>query len=183
MSVKNEPPALRYLLALTQHYPAMMRLTSRGIIEVLDMKTDNSNNSSKNETGSSATSSGAPHLHHQVQLGQVIQVPTFAVPRKLRLASTHASSSGEESSDDDASSEDIHDLKSQDPFLYFSDQRRRLAYLTDTEDENIDQDNPPQQHHVVERRSQISFEVHPTLLLADLMTAMEAQDDGEEEEG
>ena len=86
------------------------------------------------------------------QLGQAIHVPTFPEPRQR------------------APVEDADALRSQDPFLYFSDQRRRMAHLTGNEEEVNDQDNPPQQQQrVVERRTRISFEVHPSLLLDDLL--------------
>ena len=94
------------------------------------------------------------------QIGRVIRVPTFP-------SSKETGSGG--SSNTSAEDNNITDLRSQDPFLYFSDQRRRMAHLTHQE-ENIDQDNPPQQQQrVVERRTTISFEVHPSLLLDGLL--------------
>ena len=85
------------------------------------------------------------------QLAQVqvltIRVPTFAPPRQER-----------------ASVEDINDLRSQDPFHYFSDPARRMAYLRYNEG-NINLDNPQQQQQQAgERKTRISFEVYPSFL-------------------
>ena len=58
-----------------------------------------------------------------------------------------------------------------------------MSLLTGNEEEVNDQDNPPQQQQQVgERRTRISFEVHPSLLLLDDLfnNAMEVE---EEEEG
>ena len=128
-------------------------------------KTKLNNGSDSNVCAQSqATSSKGDNTQ---QLGQAIQVPTVPEPRHQASPSSKENTGSGVSS---ASAEDnITDLRSQDPLLYFSDQRRRMAYLTHQE-ENVDQvDNPPQQQQqVVERRTRISFEVHPSLLLDDL---------------
>ena len=94
-------------------------------------------------------------------------VPTFAPPRQIRAAA-----------------ENITELRRIDPFLYHSDPARRRAYLLHHNDEgNINQDNPQQQQQAVERRTRISFEVHPSLLLESLMDGAEEGGGGEDEGG
>ena len=58
-----------------------------------------------------------------------------------------------------------------------------MAHLTGNEEEVNNQENRPrQQQQVGERRTRISFEVHPSLLFDDLFNnAMEVEE--EEEEG
>ena len=132
------------------------------------------NNSNNNDSNMRAQAQASSSRDNAQQIGRVIRVPTFP-------SSKETGSGG--SSNTSAEDNNITDLRSQDPFLYFSDQRRRMAHLTGNEEEVNDQDNPPQQQQrVVERRTRISFEVHPSLLFDDLFNnAMEVEE--EEEEG
>ena len=58
-----------------------------------------------------------------------------------------------------------------------------MSLLTGNEEEVNDQDNPPQQQQqVVERRTRISFEVHPSLLLDGLLDDLFNNATGVEEE-
>lgn len=65
------------------------------------------------------------------------------------------------------------DLRRRDPFLYFSNQGRRLAYLIDDGEDAADahQDAAPQGDAAppVQRRQRISFEIHPYLLIEHLL--------------
>lgn len=68
--------------------------------------------------------------------------------------------------------------KAQDPFLYFSNQERKMAYLTDREE------GAQEDHHrhrrptsTVERKTRISFEVHPSVIFEDLLLEMYDMDD------
>ena len=125
-------------------------------------KLNHSNNNDSNMRTQAQASSSRDNAQ---QLGQAIQMPTFPEPRQR------------------APVENANDLRSQDPFLYFSDQRRRMAHLTGNEEEVNDQDNPPQQQQqVVERRTRISFEVHPSLLLDNLLDDLFNNATGVEEE-
>ena len=99
--------------------------------------------------------------------------------------------------DDTRNTTSDDDLKKQDPFLYWSNDERRMAYILGTEEDDndgnngndngdrIDNDNDddrqdeevplphqPQQNQTV-RRSRITFEVHPCLLLDDLFLGMD----------
>ena len=58
--------------------------------------------------------------------------------------------------------------RSTDPFTYYSDPRNVLRYLR-AEDDTVQNDGPQEQQVVTRRRSVISFEVHPDLLLEDLL--------------
>ena len=96
-----------------------------------------------------------------------IRVPTFAPLRQVR-----------------APVQDIHDLRRQDPFHYYSDQARRMTHLLHDQGD-INQDNPPQQQQqqAGERRTRISFEVHPSLLLdTDVAGGGGGGGDGEDDE-
>ena len=68
-----------------------------------------------------------------------------------------------------------------DPFLYFSNQDRRLAYLT----HDLNDDVNPQEDAFVEqdeRKSRLTFELHPSLLLEDLLEEMADNMDPEVDE-
>ena len=113
---------------------------------------------------------GSPRAVQSAESQEIrtMRVPTFAPPRQVR-----------------ATAENITELRRIDPFLYHSDPARRRAYLLHRNDEgNINQDNPPQQQQqAVERRTRISFEVHPSLLLESLMDGAEEGGGGEDEGG
>ena len=66
------------------------------------------------------------------------------------------------------------DLKSQDPFLYFSKQSIRMAYLTQQE-EDTDRNAVLPEQEKVERKTRLSFEVHPCLLMDDFVLEMDGQ--------
>ena len=94
-----------------------------------------------------------------------IRVPTFAPLRQVR-----------------APVQDIHDLRRLDPFHYFSDQARRMTHLLHNQGDINQDDNPPQQpQQAGERRTRISFEVYPSLLL-DMDVAGGGGGDGEDDE-
>ena len=72
--------------------------------------------------------------------------------------------------------QDLHELKRSDPFLYFSDDARRIGYIT--RGNAIVQDTSPYQ--IVERKTRISFEVHNSGMLSDLfdLEDMEGLEEG-----
>ena len=130
--------------------------------------TSKSNSGGDSGAGSQPNAEDSSQAQQPAQEVQVrtIRVPTFAPLRQVR-----------------APVQDINDLRRQDPFHYFSDQVRRMAHLLHIQGD-INQDNPPQQQQAGERRTRISFEVHPTLLL-DMDGAGgggEGERDGEDEE-
>ena len=74
-------------------------------------------------------------------------------------------------------SEEIHPtLKVQDPFLYYSNDRVRMKELRledvekeDSSDDETSLSNQEQSTAACERKTRITFELHPSLLLEDLM--------------
>ncbi len=66
-------------------------------------------------------------------------------------------------------------LKAHDPFMYYSNQNRRMTHLllneniTDQVDAVVAPDLEGQATMVVQRKTRISFELHPSLLLDDLI--------------
>ena len=127
------------------------------------------NNSNNNDSNMCVQAQASSSRDNAQQLGRVIRVPTFP----------QAENAGSGGSSNVSAEDNVTDLRSQDPFLYFSDQRRRMAYLTHHE-KNVDQDNPPQQQQTT-RRTRISFEVHPSLLLDDLFDNIMEVEEREEE--
>ena len=123
---------------------------------------------SKSSSGGDSGAGPQPNGQAQQPAQEVqvctIRVPTFAPLRQVR-----------------APVQDINDLRRQDPFHYFSDQVRRMAHLLHIQGD-INQDNPPQQQQAGERRTRISFEVHPSLLL-DMDGAGGGEGEDDEEEG
>ena len=114
-------------------------------------------NTSKSSSGGDSGAGPQPNAEDSAQAQQLaqevqvltIRVPTFAPLRQVR-----------------APVQDIHDLRRLDPFHYFSDQARRMTHLLHNQGDINQDDNPPQQpQQAGERRTRISFEVHPTLLL------------------
>ena len=95
---------------------------------------------------------------HQANIGTIVMVPTFrpattTVTRKM-----------------DASPP----TKEQDPFLYFSNRDRRMAYLLRNGEEQVEESvsNPIVDSGATamveeERRQRITFEVHPDLMYTD----------------
>ena len=97
---------------------------------------------------SAEDSAQAQQPAHQVQV-RTMRVPTFAPLRQVRPPV-----------------QDINELRWRDPFHYYSDQVRRMAHLLHNQGNINQEDNPPQQpQQAGERRTRISFEVHPSLLL------------------
>ena len=122
-----------------------------------------SRNSSVERSSSDGGDSGAgaqPNAEDTAQAQQpaqvqvrTMQVPTFAPPRQVR-----------------APVRDIDELRRQDPFHYYSDRARRMAHLLHNQG-NFNQGNPPQQQQQAgERRTRLSFEVHPSLILDPLLS-------------
>ncbi len=68
-------------------------------------------------------------------------------------------------------------LKEQDPFLYFSNQERRMSYLTHNAIVAA-AEHQGKKPRVEERKTCISFELHPDLLLEDLLLDDDDTDDG-----
>ena len=66
--------------------------------------------------------------------------------------------------------------KKQDPFLYFSDDVRRMAHLTGRNAYADSVQNGRPQASPVERKTRISFEVDPMLLLEDVFSEMDGMD-------
>ena len=115
---------------------------------------------SKSSSGGDSGAGSQPNAEDSAQAQQpaqeiqvrTIRVPTFAPLRQVR-----------------APVQDINELRWRDPFHYYSDQARRMAHLLHNQGNINQEDNPPQQQQqVVERRTRISFEVHPSLFLDDL---------------
>ena len=83
-------------------------------------------------------------------------------------------------------------LKAQDPFLYYSNQERRMTHLSLTEDATdqeqeedvvtvvVPQDPQEQEQAsnkmLEERKTRLSFELHPSLLMGDLLLEMELEE-------
>mmetsp|Transcript_882 Transcript_882/g.1836 ORF Transcript_882/g.1836 Transcript_882/m.1836 type:complete len:145 (+) Transcript_882:257-691(+) len=84
--------------------------------------------------------------------------------------------------------EDIRELanasqtpsKDQDPFLYFSDRWRRRAYLMDAGGEGQDASFKCSGASNVERKTRISFELHPSVIMEALL--LDSMDSNDEEE-
>ena len=140
-------------------------------IAIMDKKAAAS--TSKSNSGGDSGAGSQPNAEDSAQAQQptqevqacTIRVPTFAPLRQVR-----------------APVQDINDLRRQDPFHYFSDQVRRLAHLLHNQGDINQEDNPPQQQQQAgERRTRISFEVHPSLLL-DMDGAGEGGGGDDEEE-
>jgi len=92
------------------------------------------------------------------QTGQVFLVPTFGVPKNTDCALTSS-------------------LRVSDPFLYFSDQERRMAYLTYRNKETQEKSATSKRCVVgEERKTRISFEVYPSVILEDLLLEMNDMD-------
>lgn len=71
-----------------------------------------------------------------------------------------------------AASESINSLRSRDPFLYYSDQNRRMSHLLGLggeDEENADHGDQHPQQQFVKRRTRISFELDPILLLDNIV--------------
>lgn len=86
---------------------------------------------------------------------EVISIPTKTYdggsPRYLKLKPT-----------EDATPNGHQDLKLKDPFLYYSNKANRSSYLSlRPHDEEIESERP------IVRKTRLSFEVHPDLLLFD----------------
>ena len=69
--------------------------------------------------------------------------------------------------------------RARDAFLYFSNQERRMAYLMGEEINNRGQEHDPQEEGETaeQRKTRISFELHPSLLIEDDLL-IEMEDDG-----
>ena len=97
--------------------------------------------------------------------GQSFQVPTFREKR---------TSAGQY-----LTTRSANNLKEEDPFLYFSDNARRMAYITGSN----------KAHHyssfdtaTVERTSRVSFELHPSVVMEDILLDMLDEDDNMDDE-
>mmetsp|Transcript_18442 Transcript_18442/g.39889 ORF Transcript_18442/g.39889 Transcript_18442/m.39889 type:complete len:163 (+) Transcript_18442:151-639(+) len=66
-------------------------------------------------------------------------------------------------------------LKQQDPFLYFSNDERRMRYLKDVDD-TVNQEDISSQRPV-QRKTCISFEVHHSVIMDDLFSGMDELDE------
>ena len=82
-----------------------------------------------------------------------------------------------ESASSSSDSESIGTLTRQrDSFHYFSDQNRRMAYLTRTtgnNDDNNQEEDDPAHQPALQRRRRLSFEVHPRMMMNDFLFGME----------
>ena len=65
-------------------------------------------------------------------------------------------------------------MKQQDPFLFFSNDARGIGYLADAPV----QDESTTNHHepVVERKTRISFEVHYSVILEEILSELDEMD-------
>lgn len=76
-----------------------------------------------------------------------------------------------------ASSNDESILRLRDPFLYFSDDERRMRYITGRDDPSAEaafSSRRPGQGPLVKRKTCLSFEVHPSLVMDDIVASMGA---------
>ena len=133
---------------------------------------------SKSNSGGDSGAGHQPNVEDSAQAQQpapevqvrTIRVPTFAPLRQVR-----------------APVQGIHELRRQDPFHYFSDPARRMTHLLHNQGDINQDDNPQQQpQQAGERRTRISFEVHPSLLSDPLIFGMNmdgAEGEGPEDEG
>ena len=112
---------------------------------------------SKSNSGGDSGAGHQPNAEDSAQAqqpAQEVQVPTIRVPTFAPLRQVRAPV------------QDINELRWRDPFHYYSDQARRMAHLLHNQGNINQEDNPPQQpQQAGERRTRISFEVHPSLLL------------------
>ena len=77
----------------------------------------------------------------------------------------------------------VTDIKAQDPFLYYSNDTIRMKTLKLEQVTNKDHDvvSRQDQQHPVKRKTRHSFELHPSLLLDDLLTDLDSNDDDDED--
>ena len=77
----------------------------------------------------------------------------------------------------------VLDIKAQDPFLYYSNDTIRMKTLKLEQVTNKDHDvvSSRDQQHPVKRKTRHSFELHPSLLLDDLLTDLDLNDDDDED--
>ena len=120
-------------------------------------------NATKSTTNVNASDKVAPSSSHY----QVITVPTFRAKTNNELRPSISS--------------DV--LKEQDPFLYFSNQERRMSYLTRNTAVAAAEHKDKKPRGVEERRKTcISFELHPDLLLGDLLLDDDMDDELEDDD-
>mmetsp|Transcript_27998 Transcript_27998/g.45489 ORF Transcript_27998/g.45489 Transcript_27998/m.45489 type:complete len:138 (+) Transcript_27998:53-466(+) len=87
-------------------------------------------------------------------------IAVIEVPTKTYDGGTPRSPMTHENRDDGG---DLHqDPKLRDPFLYYSNDAHRLSYLLAHREDNGSEPEPP-----TERKTRLSFEVHPDLLFHD----------------
>ena len=68
--------------------------------------------------------------------------------------------------------------KEEDPFLYFSDQERRMTYLLTGRHHNNSDVMNSSRDAAVERKTRLSFEVHPSeMLIEELLSDFDEDDD------
>jgi len=95
---------------------------------------------------------------------EVFLIPTFGVPKKAEGAFTSSS-------------------RIADPFLYFSNQERRMAYLTHRTKETQEKSATSKRCVVAEeRKTRISFEVHPSVIMEDLFLVLNGMDYDDDED-
>ena len=106
------------------------------------------------------TTSATNNAH---QPGQVFQVPTFGIPKNTEGALTSST-------------------RVSDPFLYYSDQERRMAYLTHRNKKTQEKSATSKRCVVAEKRkTRISFEVHPSVIMEDFLLL--EMDDADHDDG
>ena len=135
-----------------------------GRVESINSKSSSGGDSGAGPPTAEDNTQAAQQPAQEVQV-RTIRVPTFAPLRQIR-----------------APVRDINELRWRDPFHYYSDQARRMTHLLHNQGD-INHDDPQQQQHqqAGERRTRISFEVHPSLMLDPLIFGMNM--DGAEGEG
>jgi len=90
----------------------------------------------------------------------LVPIAIIEVPTKTYDGGTPRSPMTHENRDDGG---DLHqDPKLRDPFLYYSNDANRLSYLLAHSEDNGSKPKPP-----TERKTRLSFEVHPDLLFHD----------------
>ena len=77
----------------------------------------------------------------------------------------------------------VSNIKAQDPFLYYSNDTIRMKALKFEQVTNKDHDvvSSQIQQHSMKRKTRHSFELHPSLLLDDLLTDLDLNDDDDED--
>ena len=78
----------------------------------------------------------------------------------------------------EVSGHDFH-LKQQDPFLFFSNSARRMRHLFGAPGQELATSN---HEPVVERKSRISFELHYSVILDDILSELDGVDTGENDD-